>query len=177
VGRSFFQPGLYLRPDFCSEQTLTEPLELFWGAALGAVFHRRLSFRVREIALIGFAITALALMTRMGGDMFAIPALLLWLVWQFGEGIAAKARIGLQSIGILVGVFGLNSLLQKTYGAGNGSTGSNFFLHALRPDAGHFMDGCPKKIEAMRAPDAPALSEEALGAMMYAMAWDNFQAL
>jgi hypothetical protein len=174
AGVTFFSL-VYIYARIFAPTTLTEPLGLFWGLLSVPFFID--SFRSRSVksALIGFAITALALMTRMG-DMFAIPALLLWLVWQFGEGIAAKARIGLLSIGILLGVFGLNSLLQKTYGAGNGSTGSNFSYTLCGLTLGTTWDGCPKKIEAMRAPDAPALSEQALGAKMYAMAWDNFRA-
>jgi hypothetical protein len=174
AGVAFFSL-VYIYARIFAPTTLTEPLGLFWGLLSVPFFID--SFRSGSVksALIGFAITTLALMTRMG-NMFAIPALMLWLVWQFGEGIAAKARIGLLSIGILLGVFGLNSLLQKTYGAGNGSTGSNFSYTLCGLTLGTTWDGCPKKIEAMRAPDAPALSEEALGAKMYAMAWDNFRA-
>jgi hypothetical protein len=174
AGVAFFSL-VYIYARIFAPTTLTEPLGLFW--ALLSVPFLIDSFRSGSVksALIGFAITALALMTRMG-NMFAIPALLLWLVWQFGEGIAAKARIGLLSIGILLGVFGLNLLLQKTYGAGNGSTGSNFSYTLCGLTLGTPWNGCPKKLEAMRAPDTPALSEEALVAKMYTMAWDNFRA-
>lgn len=174
AGVAFFSLT-YIYARIFAPTTLTEPFGLFW--ALLSVPFLIDSFRSGSVksALIGFAITALALMTRMG-NMFAIPALLLWLVWQFGEGIAAKARIGLLSLAILLGVFGLNLLLQKTYGTGNGSTGSNFSFTLCGLTLGTAWDGCPKKLEAMRAPDAPALSEEALGAKMYAMAWDNFRA-
>jgi hypothetical protein len=174
AGVAFFSLT-YIYARIFAPTTLTEPFGLFW-ALLSVPFFID-SFRSRSVtsALIGFAITTLALMTRMG-NMFAIPALLLWLVWQFGEGIAAKARIGLLSIAILLGVFGLNALLQKTYGTASASTGSNFSYTLCGLTLGTTWNGCSKKIEAMRAPDAPELSEEALGAKMYAMAWDNFRA-
>ena len=42
-------------------------------------------------ALVAFAMTTVALMTRMG-SMFTIPALLVWLVWQFGQGVSGKTQ-------------------------------------------------------------------------------------
>ena len=60
--------------------------------------------------------TSDALMTRMG-SMFTIPALLIWLVWQFANGVAARIRIGIAAVVVLLGVLGLNTLLLKAYGA------------------------------------------------------------
>jgi hypothetical protein len=104
---------------------LTEPLGLLW--ALPSVGFFIEAFRTGSVkpALVAFAMTIVALMARMG-SVFTIPALLFWLVWHFGHGIAAKLRIGVVSIGILLGVLGVNSLLQKAYGTSEGSSSSIF---------------------------------------------------
>jgi hypothetical protein len=154
--------------------TLTEPLGLFW--ALLSIPFFVASIRTASVgpALVGFALTAFALMTRMG-NMFAVPALMLWLVWQFGRGMASKARIGLLSIAILLAVLALNSLLQKAYGPAYDPTGSNFSYVVCGLTLGTTWDECPKKLEEKRGPTAPALPEQAMVAQMYSMAWDNFQ--
>jgi hypothetical protein len=173
AGLAFFSLS-YIYVRIFSTTSLTEPLGLFWALLSVPFFIDALRSGSERSALVGFTLTALALMTRMG-NMLAIPALLIWLVWQFGQGVAGKARIALLSIGILLGVSGLNSLLQKEYGAGHGSTGSNFSYTLCGLTFGTTWDGCLKKLEATRALDAPPLSEDAVVAKMYAMAWKNFQ--
>jgi hypothetical protein len=174
AGVAFFSL-VYIYARIFAPTTLTEPLGLFWALLSIPFFIDACRTASVKSALIAFGLTAFALMTRMG-DMFAIPALLLWLVWQFGQGIAAKARIGLLAIGILLGVFGLNSLLQKAYGNGQGLTASNFSTVICGLTQGTTWDGCPNKFAAMQAPDAPGLAEDAFAAKMYEMAWENFQA-
>ncbi len=171
AGLGFF--GLiYIYARIFSPTSLTEPLGLIW-ALLSIPFFIG-AFRSGSVkpALVGFAILTFALLTRMG-DMFAIPALLVWLVWQFGQGIAAKARIGLVAVGIVLGVFGLNSLLAKAYGNGDGSTGSNFSYTLCGLTLGTAWDGCQKKLEPEGSPRLP---ENVLIAKMYTMAWQNFKA-
>ncbi len=117
--------------------------------------------------------TTVALMTRMG-SMFTIPALLVWLVWQFGQGAAAKLRICAVSIGILLGILGLNSLLQKAYGTRTRLLHRQFCLRALRTHDGHGLDGCLPKL----ASEGKTLQdgEEARAKQLYSMAWENFRA-
>jgi hypothetical protein len=114
-----------------------------------------------------------ALMTRMG-SMFTIPALLIWLIWQFGDGIAAKLRIALAAGAILLGVLGLNGLLQKTYGTSQSSLGSNFSYVVCGLTIGTGWEGCPAKLasegKALRGDDA------AVAGQLYSMAWSNFRA-
>jgi hypothetical protein len=170
AGVGFF--GLiYIYARIFAPTSLTEPLGLFWALLSVPFFIDAFRSGAVKSAQVGFAMTVLALMTRMG-NMFAIPALLLWLVWQFGHGIAAKARIGLVSIGILLGMFGLNSLITKAYGDGHGSTGSNFAYSICGLTLGSSWDGCPKKLEEEGTPTS---SEDILIAKMYDMAWQNFQ--
>lgn len=174
AGLAFFSLT-YIYARIFAPTTLTESLGLFW--ALLSIPFFIASFRTASArpALIGFGLTVFALMTRMG-NMFAIPALLLWLVWQFGHGMAAKVRIGVLSVAFLLAAFGLNSQLQKAYGSGSDSTGSNFSYTLCGLTIGTTWDGCPKKLQETRDPNAPALSEQAMVAQMYAMAGDNFRA-
>ncbi|MDB5578715.1 MAG: hypothetical protein JWR80_3891 [Bradyrhizobium sp.] len=151
--------------------TLTEPLGLFW--ALLAIPFFIASFRSSDVrpALIAFAMTALALMTRTG-SMFTIPFLLLWLVWQFGRDVPTKLRIGAVSIGILIGIFGLNSLLQKTYGTGKNPGTGNFAYVLCGLSMGTTWDGCLKQI----APEGKPPQGDVLNEKLYAMAADNIRA-
>ena len=104
AGVAFFSLT-YIYARIFAPTTLTEPLGLLW--ALLSIPFFIASIRTSSVgpALIGFALTVFALMTRMG-NMFAIPALLLWLVWQFGRGMAAKVRIGVLSVAILLAAVG-----------------------------------------------------------------------
>jgi hypothetical protein len=163
----------YIYAHYFVATTLTELLGLFW-ALLSVPFFIE-AFRTGSVkpALVAFAMTIVALMTRMG-SMFTIPVLLLWLFWQFGHGIAAKLRIGVVSIGILLGVLGLNSLLQKAYGTSQGSTGGNFayVLCGLTISTG--WQGCPAKLAAE---GGPLLDDEAtVATQLYSLAWKNFSA-
>ena len=152
--------------------TLTEPLGLFW-ALLSVPFFIE-AFRSRSVkpALIAFAMTAVALMTRMG-SMFTIPALLIWLVWQFGKGTAAKLRIGFVAIGILLGVLGLNTLILKAYGTNQGSTGSNFSYVLCGLSIGTTWEGCPAQLAEKEEPLRG--DETAIAKQLYSLAWKNIR--
>jgi hypothetical protein len=153
--------------------TLTEPLGLFW-ALLSVPFFIE-AFRVRSVkpALIAFAMTSVALMTRMG-SMITIPALLVWLVWQFGKGVSAKLRNATVAVGILLCVLGLNSLLQKVYGTSHGSTGSNFSYILCGLSIGTAWEGCPAQL----ATEGKTLrgDEVAVAKQLYFLAWKNISA-
>ncbi|MDT7812730.1 MAG: hypothetical protein QOJ42_2646, partial [Acidobacteriaceae bacterium] len=163
----------YIYARYFVATALTEPLGLFWALLSVGFFIE--AFRTGSVkpALVAFAMTTVAMMTRMG-SMFTIPALLLWLVWQFGHGTAAKLRIGAVSIGILLGVLGVNSLLQKAYGTSHGSSGSNFAYVLCGLTIGTTWDGCPAKLAAE---GEPLRGDEAtVATQLYALAWKNFSA-
>jgi hypothetical protein len=151
--------------------TLTEPLGLFWALLSVPFFIEAFRFGAVKSGLVAFAMTAVALMTRMG-SMFTIPVLLLWLVWQFGQGAAAKLRIGLAAAGILLAVLALNTLLEKTYGLGPGSTGRNFAYTLCGLTMGTAWNGCPEKLAAEGKPMQG--DEKAVAKQLYSIAADNF---
>jgi hypothetical protein len=172
AGLTFF--GLtYIYTRIFSPTSLTEPLGIFWSLLSIPFFVE--SFRSRSVrpALVGFAITSLALMTRMA-SMFTIPALLLWLVWQFGRSASDKLRIGILAIGILVGVIGLNSLLSKLYGTTGAETGSNFSYVLCGLSIGTTWDGCPAKLA--KQGESLQGDEAGVARRLYAFAWENFKA-
>jgi hypothetical protein len=152
--------------------TLTEPLGLIF-ALLSVPFFID-SFRSHSLsaALIGFALTTLALMIR-AGNMFAIPALVLWLVWQFGRQTTAKVRIALLAISIVASAFGLDSAIRNAYGSGRTDPGGNFSYVICGLTLGTRWEGCPKKLEEA---GVVMTSEHDLAAKMYSMAWENFRA-
>jgi hypothetical protein len=152
--------------------TLTEPAGLFWALLSIPFFIEAFRNRSAGAALIGFAMTTAALMTRMG-SMFTIPALLIWLVWQFGNGIAARLRIGIAAVVVLLGVLGLNTLLLKTYGA-NQTTGSNFSYTLCGLTIGTGWEGCPAQLA--KKGEALTGDEAAVADQLYSMAWTNFRA-
>jgi hypothetical protein len=153
--------------------TLTEPLGLFWALLSIPFFIQAFRDRSASAALLAFAMTAAALMTRMG-SMFTIPALLVWLVWQFANGIAARLRIALAAIAILLGVLGLNALLLKSYGTSQSSANSNFSYVLCGLTVGTGWQGCPAKLAAERK--ALPADEAAVTDQLYSMAWTNFSA-
>jgi hypothetical protein len=152
---------------------LTEALGLFW-ALLSIPFFVK-AFRTGLIgpALVGLAMTAVALMIRMG-SMFTIPALLLWLVWQFGCDVRSRVKAATLAIGVLIAVFGVNYLLQKSYGPPGAGTGSNFSYTLCGLAIGTTWDGCPKRL----AEQGRSLQgdEVTVAKQLYAFAWENFQA-
>lgn len=172
AGLAFFALA-YIYARIFVPTSLTEPLGLFW-ALLSVPFFLE-SFRTgsEKPALVGFAMTLLALMARMG-NMFAIPALLLWLVWQFGRGVAAKVRIGVVAVGILAGVVGLNSLLSKVYGTSGAETGSNFAFVLCGLSIGTTWDGCATQLKQRGEPLDGSEAQQAK--RLYDLAWENIKA-
>ncbi|RXG94487.1 hypothetical protein [Bradyrhizobium zhanjiangense] len=173
AGIAFFALA-YIYGRYFVPTTLTEPLGLFWALLSIPFFLKAFDDRSVSAALVAFAMTTMALMTRMG-SMFTIPALLVWLVWQFGRGAKAKLRIGLASSCILLGVLGLNSVLPRAYGAGSGSTTTGNFAYVLCGlSIGTTWDGCLKKLAAESTPVVG--TEEAMVRQLYSAAWTNFRA-
>jgi hypothetical protein len=151
--------------------TLTEPLGLFWAWLSIPFFIEAFRSGSAKPALVAFAMTSVALFTRMG-SMFTIPALMLWLIWQFGEGRAAKFRIFVASTGVLLGIFGFSSLLQRAYGAGLSSADGNFAWVICGLTMGTTWAGCLGKLtsQGISVAETPALFTH-----LYALAWENFR--
>jgi hypothetical protein len=172
AGLAFFAMT-YIYARFFVPTALTEPLGLFW-ALLSIPFFIE-SFRSRSVkpALVAFAITTIALMTRMG-SMLTLPALLIWLVWQFGQGVVAKLKIGAVAICILLSVFGLNSLLKNAYGTGTQPNSGNFAYVLCGITMGTTWDGCLQKMASEGKP--LALEAGTRTDQLYSRALENFRA-
>jgi hypothetical protein len=170
AGITFFAL-IYIYARYFVPTTLTEPLGLFWALLSIPFFIEALRSRSAKPALMAFALTTVALMTRMG-SMFTIPALLVWLVWQFGQGAAAKLRVLAVACGILLGILGMNSLLKSAYGADEGA--SNFSYVVCGLTIGTTWQGCIEKLTSEGKPleglEGPRSKQ------LYAMAWENFRA-
>ncbi|WP_322868070.1 hypothetical protein U7859_30210 [Bradyrhizobium ottawaense] len=172
AGIAFFALN-YIYDCYFVATPLTEPLGLFWALLSIPFFIRAFNDRSTSAALVAFAMTAMALMTRMG-SMFTLPALLVWLIWQFGRGAKAKFRIGVAACCILLGVLGLNSFLQRAYATGPGSTTGNFAYVLCGLSMGTAWDGCLKNLAAEGTPVRG--SEEAMVRQLYSAAWNHFRA-
>ncbi|MCC8972243.1 glycosyltransferase family 39 protein [Bradyrhizobium brasilense] len=171
AGIAFFALN-YIYDCYFVATPLTEPFGLFWALLSIPFFIRAFLDRSVSAALVAFAMTAVALMTRMG-SMFTIPALLIWLVWQFGRGTKAKIRIGVAAFFILLGVLGLNSLLQRVYATGPSSTTGNFAYVLCGLSMGTTWDGCLKKLAAEGTPVVG--SDDAMVRQLYSAAWEKFR--
>jgi hypothetical protein len=169
AGITFFAL-IYIYARYFVPTTLTEPLGLFWALLSIPFFIEAFRSRSAKPALMAFALTTVALMTRMG-SMFTIPALLLWLVWQFGQGAASLRVLALACL-IVLGIFGVNSLLKNAYGAEEGA--SNFSYQLCGLTIGTTWEGC---LEKLASEGKPLEGQEGARAnKLYAMAWDNFRA-
>ncbi len=153
--------------------TLTEPLGLFWALLSIPFLIKAFYDPSPRSALVAFAITAIALMTRMG-SMFTLPALLVWLIWQFGKDRATKLRTGAAAICILLAILGMNSLLQHSYGKGHAVSTGNFSYVVCGLSMGTDWTGCLNKL----ASEGTALEsqEDQRAIQLYTMAWGNFRA-
>jgi hypothetical protein len=172
AGIAFF--GLsYIYSRIFVPTTLTEPLGLFWALLSIPFFIESLRRKSAQPAYIALALTTIAMMTRMG-SMFTIPALLIWMVWQFGKGVAAKFRIAVASICIVLSVLGTSSLLQKAYGTGPSPTTGNFAYVLCGITMGTTWEGCVNRLKAQG--QSVEIPEDTLTKKLYAMAAENFRA-
>lgn len=124
--------------------SLTEPLGLIWALISIPFFVSALRKGSLGHAFIAFAITVVALVTRMG-VMFMIPALMVWLVLRFGKGLKQKIAIGAAAIAIVGAVWTYNLVLQKTNGSGQDLTGSNFSYTLCGLSIGQIYSACVDK--------------------------------
>ncbi len=150
--------------------TLSEPLGLL--AALASIPFFIEAFRTGSVpaALLAFAFTTVALMTRMG-SMFTIPALMLWLVWHFGTTPRERAKIGLLAIALITVFATMNYMLEEAYGNEEYLTGSNFSYTLCGLTMGTTYHGCLTKL-AERMADPLSAGMEVKAA--YSLAWENF---
>ncbi|WP_458760241.1 hypothetical protein ACSVBT_05410 [Afipia sp. TerB] len=152
--------------------SLTEPLGLIWAFLSAACFAEALRSRSLAFALLGFALTVLALMTRMGA-MFLIPALVLWLLICFGTGWKAKLKISVLIVAIVGGVYLLNAALQKSYGNGGDISGSNFAYSLCGLSIGKAWSECAARFADERK--AAGADEKKFTDFLYAQALQNIQ--
>jgi hypothetical protein len=122
-------------------------------------------------ALLALALTTIALMMRMG-SMFTIPALVLWLIWQFGTTLRERARVGLLAIAIITGIGITNYLLERAYGNQDSFTGSNFSYTLCGLTMGTTWDRCFDKVMEITAqgPHGEGIAAK----VAYFLAWENF---
>jgi hypothetical protein len=172
TGLAFFALT-YIYARFFVPTTNTEALGMFWALLSIPFFIRAFRDHSVKAALLAFALTTVALVTRMG-SMFTLPALLVWLVWQFGQTTAAKLRIAAVAISIMLSVFGFSSLLQKVYGTGPNPSTGNFAYVFCGLTMGTNFDGCMQKLAAQGTPIDGR--EDARALQLYAMAWENLRA-
>jgi hypothetical protein len=172
AGMAFFALT-YIYDRFFVPTTLTEALGMFWALLSIPFFIKAFCGRSANAALVAFAMTCVAMIMRMG-SMFTLPALLLWLVWQFGQTTVAKFRILAVAVCIMLGVFGFNSLLQKTYEKVPNPNTSSFSYILCGLSMGTIFDGCMKKLASEGKP--LEMDEYARSNQLYAIAWDNLRA-
>ena len=152
--------------------TLSEPLGLL--AALASVPFFIEAFRTRSVsaAFLALAFTTIALMMRMG-SMFTIPALMLWLVWQFETALRKRIKVALIGGAIIGGIATANYVLEKAYGNRQQFlTGSNFSYILCGLTMGTTWDRCPAEL-AERMAQGPHTGEIPPQAA-YSLAWENF---
>jgi hypothetical protein len=171
AGLAFFAL-VYIYGRSFAATTLTEPLGLFWALLAIPFFIEAIVSGSARPALTGFAMTMVALMTRMG-SMFTIPALLLWLIWQFGHSTATRVRIFAAAAAIVLAVLSLNSLLPRAYGSGKGTPTGNFAYVFCGLSMGTGWEGCVKKLES-EGKSLPSTAEAKVE-LLQAMAWENLR--
>jgi hypothetical protein len=152
--------------------TLTEPLGLIWGIFSIPFFTEALRRKSRRMALFGFAILTIGLMTRMG-SMFTIPALSVWLILQFGSSLRERLRVGAIVLAILGVIFAANSALTKLYGTPGSIPGSNFSYTLCGLTLGTDWGGCLKQME--HRGETPKSEADTVN-RLYELALENFKA-
>jgi hypothetical protein len=171
AGLAFFG-FVYIFARTFAPTSLTEPLGLFWSLLSIPFLAAALRANSARAATVGIVIASTALMIRMG-SMFTIPALLIWLVWRFGRGVAAKARLMVLATVLVACVAGLNLVLSKGYGTRGGEVGSNFSYVICGLTMGTTWVGCRDKL----ASDGTSLTgdEASVANKLYSVAWENFR--
>ncbi len=172
AGLAFAAMAYAVGREFCTT-ALTEPLGLFWALCAVPPLVRALRDGSSRHAVLAFGLVTVALFNRMG-SMFAIPALLVWLVACFGKTRASKLRIGAAAVAVLIGVAGLNAATARVYTRDTGLTGSNFSYVLCGLTIGEAWSVCEDRYKDELPPSDR--SEEAMVHLMYRKAFQNFTA-
>jgi hypothetical protein len=170
AGLAFFAL-VYVNARNFAPTSLTEPLGIWWALFSVPFFIAALQRNSLGHALIALASMSVALATRMG-SMFTIPALIAWMVWQFGRSGKEKVRVLLLSGTILFGIFLISFLLTEIYGDGQILlTGSNFSFVLCGVTMNTDWTGCiPKLRQATGLVDLEGSTK-----FLYHLAWENFK--
>ena len=152
--------------------SLTELLGLSWALVSIPFFIEAMRTRSLPHALVALAMTAAALLTRMG-SMFTIPALIVWTFLQFGRGAKQQMRIAAIAVCVVAGVILTNVLLEKAFGGGRSIAGGNFSYTLCGITLGTDWMGCRAKYERENGA-FPSHDEEA-NRLLYTIAFENFR--
>ena len=124
AGLSFLGLAMILvRPYLATN--LTEPLGLLVAFVSIPFLINSIRFGNPSQIGLGFLYSFWALMTRMG-NMFFLPAFGLWVIWRQRSNMKLLKKSLLVLAGVVAVTAILNYSLQRLYGSGGGSTGSNF---------------------------------------------------
>lgn len=168
AGLAFFALA-YANARTWAPTSLTEPLGLWWAFFSVPFFVAALRSNSLTHALIAFASMGIALATRMG-SMFTIPALVVWMVWQFGRSGKEKARVLLLSGTIFFGIVVVNFLLREVYGHGQMLTGYNFSYVLCGITMNTNWTGCIPELSQAAVADLEGATR-----FLYLLAWENFK--
>lgn len=151
------------------QTTLTETTGIFFALLSIPYFIAALSQKSIKAAYIALALTTVALTVRMG-SMFTIPALIIWIVWQFGNGTKDRFRISSIAAAIVLAVVVVSSSLGHLYADPRASgMGGNFAYTVCGITMGTDWTGCPSKFAANHP-----LTDSGTVRLLYEMAWANF---
>ena len=170
AGLAFFALA-YANARSWAPTSLTEPLGLCWALFSVPFFIAALQRNSLGHASIALASMSAALATRMG-SMFTIPALVVWMVWQFGRSGKEKAGVLLLSGAIVLGVAFVSFLLTEIYGDGEILlTGNNFSFVICGVTMNADWTGCiPRLRQATGLVDLEGSTR-----FLYLLAWENFK--
>ena len=152
--------------------TLTEPIGFFWALFAVPFVVGGLRNGSWSLALLGFAFTNVALMTRMGA-MFVTPMMSLWMLWRFGTTWLRTLGIAAAMIAILVAVIAANFAIEGLYGRDHSMTGDNFSYTICGLSIGGDWAECPKKYSAELKELPPG--EKVLTTFLYRKALENIR--
>ena len=163
---------VYIYARSVAPTTLTEPLGICWALFSVPFLIVALRAQSRDHAMLALAGITIALMTRMGA-MFTIPALVIWIFWQFGQSWRQRIWSGIAAMLVVLSIVSTNDALAMIYGNGPADTGGNFAYTLCGLTIGTTWEGCVKRLRE----EGKEVPKEDLAAapVLYAMAWKNFK--
>lgn len=149
----------------------TESLGLLWALAAIPFLIDAIGERSRLQAIVGSAALTVGLLVRMG-SMFTIPALLLWVAWQFGSSLRAKLLSGALATLALLSILALSMGVAKIYAGDVETTGSNFAYTLCGISVGGDWTSCSKLYKSEITPKRK-INERAITTLLYEKALTN----